>query len=58
MFERSESETTNELVKEAKEKAVSRDAKVISRSVVNESASTNYDTTGIVSEYLNELKRK
>jgi hypothetical protein len=58
MFERSESETTNELVKEAKEKAVSRDAKVISRSVVNESASTNDDTTGIVSEYLNELKRK
>jgi hypothetical protein len=58
MFERSESEATTELVKEAKQKAVSRDAKVIPQKVVTESA-TNIDSDfSPVNEYLNELKRK
>lgn len=58
MFERSESEATTELVKEAKQKAVSRDAKVIPQKVVTESA-TNIDSDfGPVNEYLSELMRK
>jgi len=58
MFERSEEEATTELVAEAKQKAVSRDAKIpATRQMVTESAPTN-NSVGIVSEYLNELKRK
>ena len=58
MFERSETEATTELVKEAKLKAASRDAKVIPQTVVTESATSDSDLSSPVNEYLNELKRK
>ena len=59
MFERSEEDATTELVKEAKQKAISRDAKVPTREVVNESNDTTINEEySPVNEYLNELKRK
>lgn len=59
MFERGEAEASTELVEEAKQKAVSRDAKVIPSQVVTEAASTtNEEVSPLVSEYLSELKRK
>lgn len=58
MFERSEEEATIGLAAEAKQKAVSRDAKVPAPVMVTESAPTNENQSGFVSEYLNELKRK
>jgi hypothetical protein len=58
MFERSEEETATELVSEARSKAQSIDAKVPARQVVVESTRSSNGTNGIVSEYLNELKRK
>ena len=58
MFERSEEETANSLVGEAKQKAQSRDAVVPSTSkLVTESNNSNNDLRH-VSEYLNELRRK
>jgi hypothetical protein len=57
MFERSEDEAAIEFAVEAKQKAQSRDAKVPTPSLVVESAN-NDNSGGIVSEYLNELKRK
>jgi hypothetical protein len=57
MFERSEEEATSELAVEAKQKATSRDARVPASSLVTESANDDIPS-GIVSEYLNELKRK
>lgn len=57
MFERSEEEAATELVKEAKQKAVTRTAKIPATSVVTESSTVNTDN-GVVSEYLTELKRK
>jgi hypothetical protein len=58
MFERSETEATTELVKEAKLKAASRDAKVVPQTVVSESATIDSDSFSPVNEYLNELMRK
>lgn len=55
MFERSEEETASELVKEATQKAVTRNAKVPAPSVVVESTE---NTDGVISEYLTELKRR
>jgi hypothetical protein len=57
MFERSEEEATIELAVEAKQKAQSRDAKVPAPSLVTEAATDNVPS-GIVNEYLSELKRK
>jgi len=57
MFERSEDEAAVELAVEAKQKAQTRDAKVPTPSLVVESANDD-NSGGIVSEYLNELKRK
>jgi len=57
MFERSEEEATTELVSEAKQKAVSRDAKVPTQEVVTEETTSNQGSS-LVSEYLNELNRK
>ena len=58
MFERSEEETANSLVAEAKQKAQSRDAAVpATPKLVTESNNSNNDLRH-VSEYLNELKRK
>jgi len=57
MFERSEEDAATELVSEAKQKAVSRDAKIPKQEVVTEEATRNKNT-GLVSEYLNELNRK
>ena len=58
MFERSEEEAASELVVEAKQKAISRDAKVPARAVVEESASASDSTSSAVSGYLSELSRK
>lgn len=58
MFERSEAEATTELAEEAKQKALSRDAKVVRQEVVTESKATSVQDPSLVSEYLNELKRK
>ena len=59
MFERGEEETSTELAEEAKQKAVSRDAKVLPSKVVTESvAPSNEEVSPLVSEYLSELSRK
>jgi hypothetical protein len=59
MFERGEEEASTELAEEAKQKAVSRDAKVLPSKVVTESITTsNEEVSPLVSEYLSELKRK
>jgi hypothetical protein len=58
MFERSEEEAASELVVEAKQKAISRDAKVPARAVVEESSSASDSTSSAVSGYLSELSRK
>jgi hypothetical protein len=58
MFERSEDETASELVKEAKQKAISRDAKVPTRSLVEESTNASDNIDSVVSGYLSELSRK
>jgi hypothetical protein len=59
MFERGEEEASTELAEEAKQKAVSRDAKVLPSKVVTESvAASNEEVSPLVSEYLSELKRK
>jgi hypothetical protein len=56
MFERSEQETATELVKEAKQSAKTRDAK-IPKSVVTESVANSDEATSPVSGYLSELKK-
>lgn len=59
MFERGEEEASTELAEEAKQKAVSRDAKVIPSTVVTESSTPKDETErSPISEYLSELKRK
>ncbi len=59
MFERGEEEASTELAEEAKQKAVSRDAKVLPSKVVTESvAASNEEVSPLVSEYLSELSRK
>ena len=59
MFERGEEEASTELAEEAKQKAVSRDAKVLPSKVVTESlAQSNEEVSPLVSEYLSELSRK
>ena len=58
MFERSEEEAASELAVEAKQKAISRDAKVPARAVVEESSSASDSTSSAVSGYLSELSRK
>jgi hypothetical protein len=59
MFERSEEETAVELVAAAKSKSKTIDAKVPAAStVLSESTVTDKENLGLVSEYLNELKRK
>jgi predicted nuclease with TOPRIM domain len=59
MFERSEEETATELVKEAKQKAQTLDAKVPStKSLVSESKETAETGNRLVNEYLSELNRK
>lgn len=59
MFERSEEEKATDLVEEAKSKAVSRAAKVPSKTVVNESKATETvgDQFTPVSGYLSELSK-
>jgi len=60
MFERSEEEKATDLVEEAKQKAVSREAKVPSKSVVTESKDaqeTEVQNGTPVSGYLSELKK-
>jgi hypothetical protein len=57
MFERSEEEATIEFAVEAKQKALSLDAKVPAPSLVTETADIDIPS-GIVNEYLSELKRK
>jgi hypothetical protein len=56
MFERSEQEAATELVKEAKQSAKTRDAK-IPKSVVTESVTNSNEATSHVSGYLSELKK-
>lgn len=59
MFERSEEETATELVKEAKQKAQTLDAKVpAAKTLVSESKEAAQTSNGLVSEYLSELTRK
>lgn len=59
MFERGEEEVSTGLAEEAKQKAVSRDARVIPSQVVTESSTqSKEDVSPIISEYLNELGRK
>jgi hypothetical protein len=57
MFERSEQETASELVKEAKQTAKTRDAKVPTSSLVTESVTTSNEGSSHVSGYLSELKK-
>jgi len=58
MFERSEEEKATDLVEEAKSNAVSRTAKVPSKTVIKESKATETnDNTAVVSGYLSELKK-
>lgn len=57
MFERGEEEKSSDLVQEAKNKALSRDAKIpATPSVITESVS-NTEEYNPVSNYLNELSR-
>lgn len=59
MFERGEEEASTELAEEAKQKAVSRDAKVVPSSVLTESSTqADQEISNPISEYLSELKRK
>jgi hypothetical protein len=59
MFERGEEEASTELAEEAKQKAVSRDAKVIPSSVLTESSTqVDQESSNPINEYLSELKRK
>jgi hypothetical protein len=59
MFERGEEEKSSDLVQEAKGKALSRDAKIPTQTVIKESKSSSVKTEEFnpVSNYLNELSK-
>jgi hypothetical protein len=59
MFERGEEEKSSDLVQEAKGRALSRDAKIPTQTVIKESKSSSVKTEEFnpVSNYLNELSK-
>jgi hypothetical protein len=59
MFERGEEDKSSDLVQEAKERALSRDAKIPAKNIIKESKSSSVKTKEFnpVSNYLNELSR-
>jgi len=59
MFERGEEEKSSDLVQEAKERALSRDAKIPAKNIIKESKSSSVKTEEFnpVSNYLNELSK-
>lgn len=57
MFDASEEEKTTELVDEAKQKAISRNVKVPSASVISESNTSSFQGNTLVGGYLSELKK-
>jgi hypothetical protein len=57
MFDAGEEEKTTELVDEAKQKAISRNVKVPSASVISESNTSSFQGSTLVGGYLSELKK-
>ena len=59
MFERGEEDKSSDLVQEAKERALSRDAKIPAKNIIKESKSSSVKTEEFnpVSNYLNELSK-
>jgi len=57
MFDAGEEEKSTELVDEAKQKALSRNVKVPSTSVISESNTSSFQGSTSVGGYLSELKK-